>query len=51
MSEHIADPSVPIENKVPLALRRLKDFNALGMLEIGVLQGRRKCVLNELEGM
>ena len=31
---------VPIKNKVPLALRRLKDFNAPGKLESGVLQPR-----------
>ena len=36
--EHIPAHIVPKTNKVPLALRRLKDFNAPGKLETGVLQ-------------
>ena len=38
--EYIPTLIVPIKNKVPLALRRLKDFNAPGKLESGVLQSR-----------
>ena len=38
--EYIPATIVPTKNKVPLALRRLKDFNAPGKLESGVLQSR-----------
>ena len=38
LSEHIPAPPVPMVNKVPLALRRYKDFNAPGKLESGLLQ-------------
>ena len=41
--EYIPAPIIPIKNKVPLALRRLKDFNAPGKLESGVLQSRNHC--------
>ena len=41
MSEHIPALLVPIENKVPLTLSRLKDFNVPRKLESGILQGRR----------
>ena len=40
--EYIPAPIVPTKNKVPLALRRLKDFNAPGKLESGVLQSRNR---------
>ena len=38
--EYNPAPVVPIKDKVPLALRRLKDFNAPGKLESVVLQRR-----------
>ena len=38
--EYIPATIVPTKNKVPLALRRLKDFNAPGKLESGVLLSR-----------
>ena len=38
--EYIPAPVVPIKNKVPLALCRLKNFNAPGKLESGVLLSR-----------
>ena len=36
--EYVPAPIVPVKNKVSLALHRLKDFNAPGKLESGVLQ-------------
>ena len=38
--EYIPAPIFTVENKVPLALRRLNDFNAPGKLESGVLQSK-----------
>ena len=38
--EHIPVFMVPIKNNVPLALRRLRDFNAPGKLEDRVLHNR-----------
>ena len=38
--EYIPAPKFPIKKKVPFALRRLKDFNATGKLESGVLQSK-----------
>ena len=41
--EYIPALVVPIKNKVPLALRRLKDFYAPGKFESGVIQSRNHC--------
>ena len=50
LSEHIPAPSIQIQNKVPLALHRWKILWPR-KLEVRVLQGKRKNVINELEQM